>query len=189
MTAATSITTAFPGENFSQPQYQVLARIASGEDVRSWHVDQTSTLLTLIGRCVIEAEALTGRLYLLTPEAIAVRQAAVARRLAMVDEEIAEIDAAMEIGERMVERARAAVELESANIRWLMGDARYVNALAVARAAHSEAVIDLAAQQSAQRRRLERHPQAVAEFRDLDRERMRLDIAARRRAAGVGGAA
>lgn len=177
---ATSLTAAFPGEHFSTPQYQLLALISSGEDVRAWQVANYQSLLALIGRRVVEAEATTGRLYLLTAEAIAVHLAAVERRIKEAEAEVEELDAAIEIGARVLAAALERVGTEAdAVARHAANPAR----VAASRAAHAEALVDLAEQRAADQRRRARIDTVSAGLRDLRRERLRLELAAVRRGA------
>lgn len=181
---AASLTAAFPGEKFSPAQYQVLARIAADPDVRSWQVGGYQSLLVLIDRRVVEAEALTGRLYLLTAEAIAIRLDAIARRIAAAEAEADEIAAMIEIGARILARAEDHAATARDAVTRLSRTPERVSDLCAARAALSEAMLDLGEQRAADRRRRDSQDRTAAELRDLRRERLRLRLAAARRTQG-----
>lgn len=173
------IAESFPGEAFSDLQYQILARIASGEDVRSWDVGGHQPMIALIERQVIDAEAATGRLYLLTADVVVARLAQVERDIACAVEMIDEIAAAIEIGQRVLVRAQQHAAAASSALAMVAAGRPSIGDLSVARAAHSEAVLDLGEQQSADRRRREQLDAVSASLRDLRREKLRLELAAR----------
>ncbi len=140
----TSLTAAFPGRRFARGQWNLLARLWNGEDVRAWACHPT-TVLTLLERGVIDCAAATCRLTLLLPAEVAAHRAALAADIRRLEGEIDAVAAALDAATPLLRRAHLRVALEESNVHQLIRDVglldprRAARDLATARAALDDA--------------------------------------------------
>ncbi|MBF0326012.1 MAG: hypothetical protein HQL42_13205 [Alphaproteobacteria bacterium] len=106
--AATSIAAAFPDANLTPRQYQVVAELWAGADIRA-HTFDWRIVQTLEDKGVVLCEATTNRLLLMTSEATAARLRYIKRRIA----DLSEVDDWLERNER---RAQAALTAAVADV-------------------------------------------------------------------------
>lgn len=99
----------FPGQTFTQTQADIIARLRNGQDIRSYdHGIEWRALIRLHQRGIIDVDATTNRLYLLTAD---IRD----RRLGELSRLIAELDAEAE--SLLSARAAATDQLRRASDR------------------------------------------------------------------------